>query len=557
MVTNILSGSGQQLADSTSDVPFKDEIVRWSWIAYCLCVLYQLIFYFDLTNIMCMASVGLAWAVTTRWIFNHEILSRFPFSTFLFLGFTSTQLYLPLIFTTLEGKSLLFNLELPELVFAHSTAALFVLLLAHGFYRLVAKASGNRSFSLFQKAGFFTPPTERQMWLMGLVGIAAAYYVYFTTPTAEDGRVVVGDPADKFISGFLPFQYAPFFIPLRRLYGGDEINLKKAVPLLLVYTLAMVAISVGRNSTGALMFGFTAVAFGYFLGLLLGVYKARLFTLRNAIIAGIGIWLLVGPVSDLRTAMVIVREQRATVSASELVNLTIDAYFDKEAIADRRNFDETRDDEWDERYLSNVMTARFANIKFNDINLVSAMEVREHDPDMYEFSIDYLLGGLPTPVLKFLNIDIDKELVYGLSIGDYLYMASGGYGVVSSYRSGHFAGSGIAAFGWYYLLFMGIGMIFIFYIFDKFYMLKTLPGESPDEPDRKVYLFSLCGLLSLNTVFLYMSALQTVVQIGTFLYRGWIQLALLYFIVFHVTRIFSGSFMKNSELVKTLKRFRV
>jgi hypothetical protein len=504
-----------------------------------------------------MASIGLAWGVTTKWILDQEVIAKFPLSIFLFFGFTTTQFYLPLIFTSLEGKSLIFNLELPGLVFMHSTAALFVMLAAHAFYRLLSRASGKRSFSYLQKTGFFTPPTETQLWLMGLVGIAAAYYVYFTTPTAGDGRVVVGDPADKFVSGFLPFQYAPFFIPLSRLFGGNEVNMKKSGPVLILYTVALVAISVGRNSTGALMFGFTAVAFGYFLGLVLGVYKARIFTLKNAIIAGLGVWLMVGPVSDLRTAMVLVREQRSEVPAAELLDLTLDAYQDKEAIEERRLFDETRDDEWDERYLSNVMTARFANIKFNDINLVSAMEVREHDPDMYEFSIDYLLGGLPTPFLKALNIDVDKELVYGLSIGDYLYMAAGGYGVVSSFRSGHFAGSGVAAFGWYYLLFLGVGMIFIFYLFDKFYMLKYLPGATPDDPQRKVYLFSFCGLLSLNTIFLYMSSLQTVVQIGTFLYRGWIQLALLYFIVFHVTRIFSGSFMKNSELVKALKRFRV
>lgn len=536
---------------------FLDEIVRWSWIVYIFCVLFQIIFYFDLVNVMAMASVALAWGITTKFLLKPGMLERFPFSVFLLFGFTTTQFYFPLVFTSLEGKSLIFNLDVPELVFFHSTAALFVLLLAHSFYRLLTKLSGRRSFSFLEKTGFFTPPTERQLWLMGVIGIAAAYFVYFTTPTAEEGREVTGEASDKFIQGFLPFQYAPFFIPLSRLFGGNEVDLKKVGPLLIAYTVALFAISVGRNSTGAFMFGFTAVAFGYALGLMLGVYKARLFTLKNALIVALGGWLLVGPMADLRTAMVNVREQRTSVSAMELLDLTLEAFQDKEAIRERRLYDETQDSEWDERYLSNVFTARFANIKFNDINLVQALEVREHDPDMLNFSKDYLLGGLPAPFLKALNLDVDKEAVYGLSVGDYLYLAAGGYGTPNAYRSGHFAGTGMAAFGWYYLLILGVGMVLIFYLFDKFYMLKYLPGPSPDQPKRKVYLFSFCGLLALNSVFLYTSALQTVVQIGTFVYRGWIQLALLYFLVFHFTRIFSGSFMKDSELVKTLKRLKI
>jgi hypothetical protein len=241
----------------------------------------------------------------------------------------------------------------------------------------------------------------------------------------------------------------------------------------------------------------------------------------------------------------------------EMLELTLEAYQDKDAIRERRLFDETRDDEWDERYLSNVITARFGNIKFNDINLVQSLKVREHDPDMLNFSRDFILGGLPAPFLKALNLDVDKEAVYSLSIGDYLYLAAGGYGVTSGFRSGHFAGSGMATFGWYYLIFLGVGIVFVFYLFDKFYMLKYLPGSSPDQPKRKVFLFSFCGLLALNSIFLYFGALQSVIQIVTFLYRGWLQLAFLYFFVFHFTRIFSGSFMKDSELVKTLKRFKI
>lgn len=556
MLQQILTYSKSSLSELRSEESFIDQIVKWSWIMLIVAILVQLIFFIDLINVVAMGSVVISWGITTKIFLKQDMLERFPLSTFLLLGFTSTQLYLPLLFTSMEIKPLIYNLEVPEYVFLHSMATLFVLLAAHGFYRLLSRASGKRSFSIMQKTGFFTPPTESQLWLMGLLGIAAAYYVFFTTPTAEEGREVAGEASDKFMQGLLPFQYAPFFLPFGRLFGGKEVNMRRVLPMLLVYTLILFAVSVGRNSTGAFMFGFTAVAFGYALGLLLGIYKAKIFSIRNFVIVGLFGWLLVGPMADLRTAMVLVREQRTEVPAMELLELTLDAFQDKEAIRERRLFDATREEEWDERYLDNVFTARFGNIKFNDINLVQAFKVRAHDPDMINFSRDYLLGGLPTPFLKALNIDVDKETVYSLSIGDFLYLAAGGYGTVGGFRTGHFAGTGIATFGWWYLLILGIGIIPVFYLFDKFYMLRT--ESSPLTGEReKTFLFSFCGLLALTTIFLYFVALQSVIQIGTFLYRGWIQLALLYFLMFHFTRIFSGSFMKASEITKTLRRLKI
>lgn len=514
---------------------FCTQASRWSWLVLVFSALFQCIFHWSLINITGVASVILAWLVTTKLLLVPSMLQRFPLSTFLLVGFTSTQFFFPLMFTSLEGKPLIYNLELPEQVFLHSTLALFVLLLSHAFYRQLSKLSLNKSFSIMEKAGYFTPPNEVQLWLMGLLGIGAAFYVFFMTP--EVGREVTGEASDKFVQGLLPFQYAPFFIPFGKLFGGREANIKRVGPMLIIYTVLLFAISIGRNSTGALMFGFTAVAFGYVLGLLLGIFEAKIFTVKNLVAVGLFGWLLVGPLADLRTAMVLVRDQRTEVSANELISMTLDAFNDKEAIAARREYDETTEAEWDERYLDNVFTARFGNIKFNDINLVQAFKVRENDPDMLKYSVDYMLGGLPGPFLKALKIDVDKESLYSVSIGDYLYLAAGGYGTVGGFRSGHFAGTGMATFGWWYLLILGVGIVFVFFLFDKFYRIKTVPSLSSENLFEKRIQFSFCGLLALTSIFLYFVALQSVIQIGIFLYRGWLQLALLYFAMFHITRI--------------------
>ena len=160
----------------------------------------------------------------------------------------------------------------------------------------------------------------------------------------------------------------------------------------------------------------------------------------------------------------------------EMIDLTLEIYTDKEAITKRRLDDGTEVfEDWDERYLDNIFATRFANLKYNDISLVHAAVVREYDPDMFDFSIDYILGSLPDPFLKFLGLDIDKEAVYSLSIGDYLYVATGGNGPVTGFRAGHFAGTGLTAFGWWYLVLLGIGMIPSYFLFDKFLKKKNIP----------------------------------------------------------------------------------
>jgi len=516
---------------------FRAQLIQWSWICLSISTIFQMIFFQDFTNMMMIACVAVAWLLVTKLFLQPRILRSFPLSVFLILGFASTQFYFPLLFTTLEGKPLIYNLELPEQVFFHSSAALLVVVIAHAFYRLLTKLTYSRSFSLLGKAGFFDAPNELQLWLMGLMGTAASIYIYFLS---EDlGREVTGAASDKFVQSLVPFSYSPFFIPLARLYGGKEPNYRRLIPLLILFTIVLIGISMGRNSRGALMAGFSGIGFAYLLGLLLGVFKGRLFTFKNLIIGALSIWMLTGPLADLGTAMVIARNYREKASPMEMIDLTLDFYWDKEAIEKRRIDDmAVIYEDWDERYLDNVFTSRFANLKYNDINLVHAAFVREYDPDMFQFSIDYMIAALPEPFLEALHIDIDKDQVLSISMGDYLYIATGGNGPATGFRTGHFAGTGITAFGWWYLFLLGLGVIPVFFLFDKFLQKKNLPASKPGQPQNVLH-FSFCGILYVSTIFLFLTQ-ESIVLIAQFLIRGWIQILVLYFIFFHFTRMISN-----------------
>ena len=170
------------------------------------------------------------------------------------------------------------------------------------------------------------------------------------------------------------------------------------------------------------------------------------------------------------------------------------------------------------------------------MTLIQYEKIGEFDPDMQQFSIDHFWGNLPDPFLKALNIDLDKDEVYSMSFGDVIYVLGGGKGYPKGFRVGHMSGTGMATFGWWYLAIFGGLMLPTFMLFDKFYKKIRSQEGGPSRP-----IFSVCGLLIIT--FLYHSRFrESVVNFAEYLVRDWIQTVLLYYVVFHFTRILSLMF---------------
>ncbi|WP_125916768.1 hypothetical protein [Hymenobacter coccineus] len=520
---------------------FLYSVVHWSWIALAATCTFQCIFFASITNITALISIIVAWTVATKIFLRPAMLRSHPLSAFLIIGFIATQFYFPLLFTTLEGKPVIFNLEYPYQVFFHSTAALFILLLSHTIYRALINQPLSVPSSFLNKIGVFSPPVDLQLWLMGFIGLAATTYVYLLSPNV--GWEVSGSASDKAIQGLIPFSYAPYFIPFGALYGNYKTPTKRLIPFLLIFTILLFIVSIGRNSRGAFMLGFTSVGFAYALGLLLGVFQTQLFTIKNLIIGLVAFLIVTGPIADLGTAMVIIRGQRNKISNSELIDLTLQAFNDKQAIKARRLEDNLDQGDWDERYLDNIFTARFSNLKFNDASLAQANKISDQDDGMLQYSIKYVLGALPGPVLTALGVDADKDAVYGVSFGDYLYSEAGGpVEALGGFRTGHFAGTGMASFGWWYLLILGVGMFPVYWLFDKLIMVVNSRDSNPTPPASTLNIrFSLCGMLALTSIFQFLPA-ESVTITATFLFRHWIQMVVLYAAIFYITNLIAKLF---------------
>ena len=522
---------------------FVALFIKWSWIVLLVASSFQILFFASLPNLLAVACIGVSWALFTQSFLRPATLSRYPLSSLLVFGFTTTQLYFPLLFTSLENKPIIFNLDLPYQVFLHSSLALLVVLAAHAVYRALT-ARGPARPTILLKLGFFDPPADLQLWLMGGVGLAATYYVYLYSSSAW---TVTGSAADKIIEALIPFSYAPFFIPFGKLYGSNKPLTTKVALLLLVHTLLLFLVSIARNSRGGFMIGFSSVGFAYALGLLLGVYKTQFFTVRNLFLVLGAYWLFTGPIVDIGSAMVVVRSQRHDITYTELLASTWDAYNDKEAIRLYRLSvaDETKvKGTWDENYLNNIFLARFCNLKFNDLSLTKAALLTEHDPRMLRFSLDYSLAELPQPALNALNLtSVDKLALKGASVGDYLYyITDGPPTVLGWYLTGHFAGTGMATFGWWYLLVLGVGLVPLYFVFDKFFLRLRPSGPAGALPP---FRFSLCGVLVLDSIFRFLPV-ESVISIPNYLLRGWLQLLLCYFLLYHLTRLLARPFVKQT-----------
>jgi hypothetical protein len=298
------------------------------------------------------------------------------------------------------------------------------------------------------------------------------------------------------------------------------------------------------NSRSSFMLGFTSIALSFTLGLMLGIIKTRLFTIRNLILAGIVVWIFTGPMADLGKAMVVVRSQRSEISRLDLVTETFRVFTNKEALGKFTDPETWNSGDWDETYLNNIFLARFSNLKFNDLSLIQATKIDSHSSSVYYYSIARIWATFPAPVLNTFDIEVDKSLVNGSSFGDYLYFKAGaGEQVLGGMLTGHFAGTGMAAFGWWYLLILGIGMIPIFLLFDVFFMKNDSGFSSSGTKHQTRLYFSLCGLMNLTPVFMFLPA-ESVITIATFLIRGWIQIIFLYWVLYQITRRLNSLFRR-------------
>jgi hypothetical protein len=458
--------------------------------------------------------------------FRPKRLYRYPLSTLVVLGFGVTLQLGPLLFTASEGNSITFNLLVPVATFGHGVLASLVCLFAHTIYRQSPWLRQLRAAvqRVLLQLKLFKPLSTPEAVVMGLFGVFALASSTWFSGIGEASTVL-----GKFIQGFQFFSIIPAAFLLqtywRQLPASSSPSSRRPLVLLLLFMALIVLVSLGLNSRAPIVVPVACLFLGLTLQWLYGHLKFRL----GAVLAfGLAIVILVPLATDLATAMVMVRGQRGDVSPAELLNQTITQFQDRQAVTSYRlaTYEVGLTSDWSENYVSNLFLARFTNAKFPDNSLENASSLLPSQRDeMAAFQWLRLLAILPGPVLSLLGVPEETKLeVTSFSFGDKLYnLASGSQYALGGFRSGHFFGTGMAGFGFGYLIILLLGLFLVFPLLDAHALAKV--GGSFAPPLISVVAFTqLIGWFSFSNA-------ESVTAILAFPLRGFIEPVLLFALI--------------------------
>lgn len=493
-----------------------------------VCAFGQLLIDASARNLACVFIAVITSAITFHFVIRGSVFRAIPLPALVVLGFNVSTMSGALIAQTASLRSLVFNLQVPEITFALCAIFQVSLLIALYTFFLLAPlraASGTAARRLFRPMGIMRAPAPSQLWIMGFIGSAA---MAWTASRGLAGQIEYGDVASKFVAGLTYLAFAPFLLPiLEKAFPSEHPSIRRKISSwpLIGYLALLVLIAMIRNSRGAFAMGAANLGMAALLLILMGRLHVTA-RLRRRLAIGVAIMLVAAPVlSDLATAMVVVRGDRTEVSSIELVRRTLSAFHDKQALADYRKAAAVLAGsvDYEENYLDNPFVARFVQTKFFD-NTLSYEDVRtgQHASYLWDVTLDKTLAYLPTPVLTSLGIDVDKEHLQ-FSMGDALYDAHAGTGL-GGYKTGSPIGHGMGLMG---------PLTFVAAI--PLFLLVFMALQSLTNSVGPVVVISPVILLQLMSVYGLAVGDSLLDPIGLML-RGLPQNILIYWMAFHGTQ---------------------
>ncbi len=493
-----------------------------------ICALGQLLIDASARNLVCVFIAVITSAITFHFVIRGSVFRALPLPALIVLGFNVSTMSGALIAQTASLRSLVFNLQVPEITFA--LCALFQVSLLVALFTLFSSstlraASRTVNRRVLSRMGIMQAPTPGQLWIMGFMGAAA---MAWTASQGLSGQIQYGDVGSKFVAGLSYLAFAPFLLPiLEKAFPSAHPSIRGKISSwpLIGYLALLVLIAMIRNSRGTFAMGVANLGMAFLVLILMGQLQVTS-RLRRRLAIGAVIMLIAAPIlSDLAISMLVVRGQRTEVSSIELVRLTFSAFNDKQALEDYRRTEAilTGSGGYEENYLANPFVARFVQTKFFD-NSLSYEDVRtgQHTSYLWNVTLDKIIAYLPTPALTLLGIEINKENLQ-FSVGDALYSAHSDAGL-GGYRTGSPIGHG-----------MGLMGSFMFVVAIPLFLLAFMALQSLTTSVGSLVVISPAILLQLMSLYGLAVGDSLLEPIGLML-RGLPQNILIYWMAFQGTR---------------------
>jgi hypothetical protein len=418
--------------------------------------------------------------------FRPQRLYRYLLSTLVVLGFGLTLQLGPLLFTAFEGNSLTFNLAVPVVTFGHGFLSSLVAIGAHWFYRNVrAFAQGrDKIHKLLIRLNIFVPLDFKEVALMGFLGLTAFVVEPLAATQAQADNYLF-----KLIEGFkfLAAIPAAYILQLILQYNGKHLQPLRRVRIhyawffYLIFNILLVSVGLLRNSRITFVNPLSCLVLGLAIIWLFGAIRVRATSL---IAFGFAILVALPLITDLATAMVMTRAEKSSFTPLELVEQTWRKMEDRPAIESFRRRAELLSLESDlsEQYVSNILLARFANARFPDNSLEQESRLASSErEEMLLFHWDRFISIFPTPLIYFFGIsERIKVEARSISFGDKLnFLATQRSYILGWLRTGHFFGTGMAAFGFFYLLLLFSSLILLFPLVDSHVLIGSQAFDKP------------------------------------------------------------------------------
>lgn len=437
-------------------------------------VLSECIFFPSPENIFGCIALIYGWLLISKTVLKRKYMQMhfIPFVAIFFYG-----LYffvLPIAATFLEGKPVTFRFQVPYITFFNLMINVTVIVLAFRVcHRIYHEGWLTR---LWQKFGYFKVPTDRQIWILGGIGLIALIYhvtILGTDLMEAENKGVFG----QIIAYLQNFVFTPVVLFFPKYYG----RLNNKIPrqkLILYFSIVVILGAITTRRSIILNAAIVAVTF-YFL---IALYENRvIFTTKTGILFAISLYLLTGPIADLSLAMILSRQMVKSDNTDKVMENVWKLYSDKELLHTTKNMttlsnsDNKGDNfsQWSEYYIDNIFLDRFCNLRTQDITLDYATKLGYNNPVMHKYAANQLLFQVPTPVLRIFGYTGNK-FDYNYQPGDVL--STEALGLREQYKGLRVAGTtgiGLYWMGYPYYIFAFFIYIIVFYFLSSLTHIQT------------------------------------------------------------------------------------
>lgn len=488
-------------------------------------------FFFSWDIIFGCTVILYGWTLISYFILDKSVLIKHPVIFIVSLGVGLFYFYFPLIGTLMSNRPLTYQFRMPFEVFIHQ----FVFITVYVGSFLLYLNSNIRPIKLrkiLKKFKIFYPPTDLQLWLMGLIGVITFVYVKIGIGISQLEAKDVS-PLVRFLLPFINFIYAPILINFKRLYTKEIVMSKKLNVRVYLYVVVLVLLSFLGNGRQFMISSIMVLLLLYFfVAFLFKRNLKQVFPPRLVILFLIISIAIVGPLEKMANAMLIVRNERANISAIELFDATILA-FNSSRLEEKSNVTKYKENNfsWEEDYTGNIFFDRLCNLKIADMTLYYVSKANVNPIQAQNDLSIKILAQLPTPVLDLLGFEINKyDSEIPFTVASKVKDITIGYSSGGKTVAAH-SGTGIYLFGeWYPLIFMLIYLL-LFYIFDSFILIQN-----------GVIHYSALFLINIFYFFTFLNFKDGIISDMLFIGRPYIQMCFIYIFLFHFTEILSKFF---------------